>query len=741
MRRKSWYWGLALLLMVSAGCKQQVFLTLDDAERYKSLAMVGASEIENNPRIIDKPLTDICCRNPRNVDDLDRTPRYISLAEAIAIALEQGNTGQQGLFTSPSISGLTTLNGGLLNDAFVTFNGPGVALNSDNIRVLSLSPASTGANIESSLSKFDANWVTSANWQTIDRPVATSQDTLTAQGIVPFISTETATVSTAVVKPLSTGGVVGITFNETYTNTNQPALINPAYQPTLTFSIEQPLLQGFGTEINELRAAHPGSIVNPNTANLTTPQTSQEGILVSRVRFDESRAEFERAVDAMVVNVEFAYWRLYGSYWNLYSNEQGMRQAYEAWKISAARLAAGRISRADYAQARGQYELFRGQRIDSLETILENERQLRGLLGMHAEDGCRLIPSDSPTLSPYAPDWCSGLNEALTLRPELYIARQEVKVAQMNLVVAKDNLLPDLRFFANWDINGVGTRLDGPDANENANRSLASDRFHNWNVGLRYNVPIGFRLANSNLRIARLTLVRALDVLTQEELKTERFLWLVYRQITYQYEKMKVTRARREAFAEQLDAQFRIYQAGKGTLDLLLEAQRNWAAALLDEYTAISLYQQSLAAWEWAKGTLLHHDNIIIGEGELPCCVAQRAVEHLKERTAACVAKEQPATDLTPHGCKLATLPAAFKAVPPMKDLPPVPDPTAGASGTITQDSGTPDPMPATLPNASAPGTPLSQADAIKAKLPLPPAPRTDELPPGVLQTPSARTN
>src|SRR5207249_4602158 len=146
-----------------------------------------------------------------------------------------------------------------------------------------------------------------------------------------------------------------------------------------------------------------------------------EGILITRLRFDEQRAEFERLVHVMVTNVELAYWTLYGTYWNLYSGEQALRQAYEAWRINKARYEAGKIAIQEFAQTRQQYELFRGQRLDALARVLEDERLLRGMLGLPVEDGRRLVPVDEPTLTLYKPDWETSLNEALALRPELIL--------------------------------------------------------------------------------------------------------------------------------------------------------------------------------------------------------------------------------------------------------------------------------------------------------------------------------
>src|SRR5262249_14374394 len=116
---------------------------------------------------------------------------------------------------------------------------------------------------------------------------------------------------------------------------------------------------------------------------------------------------------------------------------------------------AGRVSIADLSQTRGQYELFRDQRMGALDTLLENERQLRAMLGMPPEDGTNLVPADQPTLAPFTPDWDSSLAEAMELRPELFIARQDVKAAQMNVILARNSLLPDLRFTSDYNINGI----------------------------------------------------------------------------------------------------------------------------------------------------------------------------------------------------------------------------------------------------------------------------------------------
>src|SRR5262249_34434114 len=149
-------------------------------------------------------------------------------------------------------------------------------------------------------------------WNTTDIPVG-------GNILNNFTNGTVGELSTSLVKPLPTGGVAGITFDTRYTLLSAPPAgnINPTYRPSLTFGFDQPLLQGFGVELNELLPRHPGAtpLSGSSLNGLTTPSgvvatttASNFGILVTRLRFDESRAQFEAAVNRMVLNVEVAYW-------------------------------------------------------------------------------------------------------------------------------------------------------------------------------------------------------------------------------------------------------------------------------------------------------------------------------------------------------------------------------------------------------------------------------------------------
>jgi hypothetical protein len=314
------------------------------------------------------------------------------------------------------------------------------------------------------------------------------------------------------------------------------------------------------------------------------------------------------------------------------------------------------------------------------------------LLGLPVEDGTRLVPADRPTMTPYQPNWQAALRDCLTLRPELVMARQELQAKELNLKGAKNSLLPDLRFQASYTALGLGTRLDGngtlvqPDggvATNNAFRSLIGDHFNNWTVGLNLNVPLGFRYEYANTRIARLQLAQAYQALKEQERRAQTALAKQYSLVVQNYKLIEIRRMAREALAEQLRVRSELFKEGakNSTIEFFLDAQNQWATALSQEYQAVVDYNVSLAAFEFARGTILDRDRIVISEGPLPGCAQVRAVEHERERTRAIVIREQADPKvyppLGPDQARLTplpelpknqalTLPALLRGAPPV---------------------------------------------------------------------------
>jgi outer membrane protein TolC len=644
--------GLALLFaaLALAGCSKPC--CLQDYDEFCARAGVPA-DLPCNADISNQLTSPNPSRAPRTILDADGEPNYITLSECIALALENGTVGSQSLRTI--FNAISILNTGTVffgnTDDMVSFSGAG-AVGSDAIRVFALQPAIVQTDIEASLSRYDTVARSFLGFNTVNQPENNS-----------ISNGQFARFGVGLEKALPTGGVAGITFGNNVPGTlsngdflsgagnfynnfvtpNSLAGTANGYTPDLHFGFSQPLLKFFGPDINALLPTHP---LSPSQQLIGTAAATAPPIVIARINFNQSRAEFERLVNYMVLNVEVAYYQLYALYVNLYATEQAMRQSHAVWKISKAKYEAGQVAVTGFAQTRGQYEDFRAQRIQALSKVLEQERILRVLCGLPLEDCKRLVPVDTPTLAPYRPDWCSALDEAMRLRPELVIAREDVKRRQLELQVQLNGLLPDVRLEGGYVLHGFGSRLDGDGAftsgfTDNALRSLSDTHFTDYNIGIVGNIPLGFRAQHASVRAANLKVMQAYLVLRDQEIKARNNLCVAYRQVYADYEVIIARRAQREADAEQVEARFKEYLAGKTTVDFLLTAQQQWAAALSQEYQAITNYNFDLAAFQFAKGTLLRHNNIDISEAPLPQCIQVRAVENERQRAKAIVCRER----------------------------------------------------------------------------------------------------
>ncbi|WP_168219193.1 TolC family protein [Limnoglobus roseus] len=684
-----------LSVIPMSGCKHQLFLEPSD---HKSALSGGLEYLEKQPHSPIPPSLVDKGGAPATALDPTRPARNVTLKECIAIGIEKGNLGIQG----------GVLNAGLPSDSLpLSFSGQTVG-GTDSIRALVIDPAIVGANIERSLSKFDARWITSLTWAKNDQPVVNFQQQLT--------NGDSATLSSTFAKPLPTGGVAGITFSTDYRKFNQTSgafnsQLNPAYTPRVQFLFEQPLLQGFGIEINQLAQSHPGSLLISGLR--PSGGTTTEGILVTRIRYDQQRAEFDRQLNQMLFNIETAYWNLYAAYYNLYAQEETLKQAFELYTVIKKRFEVGTVRQQELTQTESQYWTFRRNVLEARNQILDAERNLRGLLGETSfADGMRLVPIDEPTLAPYMPDYYEQANEALATRPELIIARHDLKFRQLDLILQKNQRRPDLRFFASQDIAGIGTRLDGSDevttsttgtqqiVRQNALANFANNDANSWQLGLRMDVPLGFRDANAAVRQSQLAMLRSYYQLHDAERKILENVVRQYRNVIYRHQDIILRRQTRVALEQTLALNQKLITGGAwdtNTLFNVLQVQQNFATNLAAEFQSIAQYNTTLAALEFEKGTIQRYNNVSVGDGPLPQHVGKKASDHFSARNAALKLRERS-----------DELPLQSLSAPWDPSLEKLPAPNAGGNISLP---GMPYAVPATgMPLPSGPGMTMPTA-------------------------------
>ena len=478
-------------------------------------------------------------------------------------------------------------------------------------------------------------------------------------------------------KPLPTGGVVGVGFNGAYTNTDGKFFGRSIPWTNISqtnFIFEQPLLQGFGVEINELRANQPGSILYPFPTS-----GSGTGILVAAAAADASKAQYEFQLQQTLFAVEQAYWNLYTAYWNLYTADFVVRQTLDSWRIGKARFDAKQMTIQDLSQIEQQYHQFRAARLAALGNgppgqagVLRAELQLRQAMGAPMEDGDRLVPADAPVVTGFAPDWAAAVREALAERPDLTQARTQLRQAELQARAAADLALADVRFISQTGITGLNDQL--------GNRGQA-----NWTIGFQTQYPLGTRDARAQLREA--TLQRAQQQATVRDLEEQIVFALqdAYRQLFESYKSIEILRASRKAAEIQMKARAAEFANSEGIVFLLLNAQETYASALFAEQSAVAAYNVALANYQLQKGALLEYHRVVVWKDKLPTWLAAAVTDRVNSRPAG----------TPPTGVKSAL--ELFEQLPPLP-AGPVPDqdrPTEGGQPSEKLPSPRPVPTPA----------------------------------------------
>jgi hypothetical protein len=298
--------------------------------------------------------------------------------------------------------------------------------------------------------------------------------------------------------------------------------------------------------------------------------------------------------------------------------------------------------------------------------------------------------------------------QMLTFQPDIVTQQLLVRVAELQLLIARNQLLPVLNLNALYQFNGLGKDLDRAEAVMTGSKLLGIDplistqqraaglntglpgvynNFQAWQIGFTFQMPLGMRAPLANTRNAQMTLLKQRAYLQQIVHQTIHSLARFFIEVDANYKQFKTAARLRAAAAQRLEAQRAFYEEGRITIDRYLDAVSQYASAVALEAQYKTSYNISIVALEEAKGTLLAYDNIAVAEGPHP-------------RKAYIQARDQQVGHRQFH-------------IPPDGNYHPVPvngpaalDPITPNSPPPTGPEGTPPPLPAPIGPLGPPPTP-----------------------------------
>ncbi len=247
-------------------------------------------------------------------------------------------------------------------------------------------------------------------------------------------------------------------------------------------------------------------------------------------------------------------------------------------------------------------------------------------MGLTATDGRLIQPADEPTTAKVAFDWAEIHTEAICRSVELRRQRWRVKERELELVAAKNYLLPRLDVIASYTWNGMGQNLIGSASNgvtpvgidDNAYQNLFHGDYQSWELGGQLTLPIGFRKEMSNVRYSQLVLTREKAKLQDEELEVSHQVAFAIRDMESNLTLAETNFNRRLAAEHEVSAVQAAYDTGRITLDVLLQAQRALADAESNYYRVLVSYNESIAEVHYRKGSLLEYNGVCLSEGPWP---------------------------------------------------------------------------------------------------------------------------
>jgi outer membrane protein TolC len=721
-------WALILSASVLAtGCQpQQPFYCKEDGDLSHYIEV--ATEIEY-PDVNEPSLAEVnCAQAPLTLKNTENYEMWdVTLEEAVRITLCNSQVMRQIGARISSFSPETISRTLVSPVAVTTAYDPALA---ESVTGLSVGSPFQGSGPEAALSEFDAQLDSSVFWEKNRRPQNRPGSGIGELFSPPIFAQDTGNFTSGITKTSADGTTFGFRNNTFYDQNNTSTTFRPLpsdWTTNFEATFNRPLLQGGGTQYNRIAGPldfnqYAGGIGNPI-----------DGVMIARIRTDQSLADFEGGVTNLTRDVEDAYWELYFTYRDLEARKLGRDSALETWKKTAALLRSGAIggSADREAQSRSQYFLFRGQVEQALTDLYRAENRLRYIMGLSMSDGRLIRPSDQPTTARVAFDW-SGIHcEAITRRVEIRKEKWEIKRRELELIAARNMMLPRLDAVGRYRWLGLGDQLFGdgsgfldysgspatnpnygnPSPDSSAFDTLTSGEFQEWQLGLQLSMPIGFRRELSGVRHHELLIARERAILQDLELEISHQLGDTIREVDNSYGLSQTNFNRRVASEKEVQAVDAAYKADRVTLDLLLDAQRRRAEAESAYYRSLIDYNKGIMNVHYRKGSLLDYNGVYLAEGPWPGKAYFDALREARKRDASMyldygftrpnVISQGPYQQLTGEGCETdatyegmqemgpAPEPASGETLPTPPSQPPVPPSSAQRSNGAYSQLGT----------------------------------------------------
>jgi outer membrane protein TolC len=462
-------------------------------------------------------------------------------------------------------------------------------LNNPETRVAGYAPAIEAARTIEAEARFDPVFFANINFERRERDAAL---------LTNFDSGEQLEFQTGLRQNLPSGAQAELRYEtsrfllprNTITGTESVA----TYESELTLQIQQPLLRDFGDEVNRARIA------------------------IARNNQQISILDFRTTLEEQLANIEQTYWQLVQAQRNVVILTRLLEESVRTAELVGKRREqdAGPV---EIGLVNSTVEDRRANLVRAHSRVKDLSDQLKRQMGdpeIPITSDIVVLPATEPVLQPLHFDLKNQVDTALAWRAELGQQQLRVGNADVAIIVAKNNLLPQL--------NLVGT-IGLQDSDDQWTTSNEMGNF-SFSTGFQFEVPIGNRAARAIWQRALLQRQQAIDQYRQTIADVTLQVTLAVREVETAWNELIQRRNATFAAQQSLEAIQKRENAGEqlryAFLDLKLNAQGRLAQAAQQEAEAVAAYNIAISRLEFRKGTLLRYNNVLLQEDALPISLA-----------------------------------------------------------------------------------------------------------------------
>jgi outer membrane protein TolC len=342
--------------------------------------------------------------------------------------------------------------------------------------------------------------------------------------------------------------------------------------------VSQPLLRGFGIKRN--RAA----------------------MIIARNNLAVSQFEFTEQLLSTIRNVEQQYWLLVSARERLAVQQASMKSAKDLERLTLQRAEARIMSESDTVEAQAAVydrESSVVRAAEYVRTIEDNLKEALSLLEVPAYWTCSLVPATQPKVQDHDIDFLTSLRTSLENRPDYQAALLRLKNLDLNLYVAKNNLLPQLNLTA-----GLERQEDDIEIGNTLKAVNGDDE--NWSVFLQLDIPLGNKDARAVRDRTYAETQQQLLRIRQLELKIIRQVRRAIDSLNTNRRLVEATRKAVEFEQKKLENEQVKLDLGKSTTDNVVRFIQSLNQARLNHVQSVIDYSLAWSHLEEIQGTSLN---------------------------------------------------------------------------------------------------------------------------------------